>query len=205
MKAPRTIAVRFIASLGLMLVFALAFQRLRRPLPSPAGSDRGAVKTSRSVVRPAAAQREERPGSASQTDADGTAAGLPKSAFLRGLVATMASIRSEPDAAGQEEKLETLADEIASSHLPEALAFLQQQGTTEWNQALGARLVRRWAEHSPQAAADWALRTPAGPMRREAIQDAAIAWANADLAGAVEWARQLPADPEQQSGLLSIA
>src|SRR5437867_1212037 len=133
MKAPRTISVRLIASLGLMLVIAMAFQRLSRPAPSRAVADRVTSAASRSVSRPAIGPREERTEGGPQTEADGTAARLPTSSFLRGLSASMASIRSEQDPARQEEKLESLAKEIAASNLPEALAFLQQEGATEWN------------------------------------------------------------------------
>src|SRR5690348_2446431 len=40
------------------------------------------------------------------------------------------------------------------------------------------RLVGRWAETNPSAAADWAMTLAAGPARGAALEQVAIAWAN---------------------------
>ena len=125
--------------------------------------------------------------------------------FLRGLAASLVAIQTEPDVMTQDEKLKSLAASITDSDLAEALAFLVGQGGDQLNQSLSLRLLRRWTEGSPQAAADWVLQSVPESMRSQAIDTVALVWANQSLTGATEWARQLPDDQERHGGLLSIA
>src|ERR1051325_3623578 len=68
MKAMRTISVRLLASLGLVLVVAMAWQRLGQRGPAQGVADRVTVATSQPASRPAMAPRD---GARGGREADG--------------------------------------------------------------------------------------------------------------------------------------
>lgn len=125
--------------------------------------------------------------------------------IIRALAGSLSSIQADPDESRQQEKLESLSSAISLNDIPEALAFLQSQPDSDTARSLHLLLVRRWAEESPRAAADWVLQSLPGPMRAEAIKGVAIMWANQNLGDVTEWVRQLPAGKERDAGIISVA
>jgi hypothetical protein len=53
-------------------------------------------------------------------------------------------------------------------------------------------IAASWARSDPQAAADWAIAQPAGPMQSRALASVVGAWANDDPRGAENWLAQFP-------------
>lgn len=205
MKAWRTIGVKLILSLSLVLVVALAVRWLGGPEPSQEGSVQTRLGTPPHGSPSAIAQNKVRHEGSLGPQTDVRAAVPLATPFLRGLAASLDAIQTEPDAMKQEEKLKSLADSITDSALPEALAFLLGQGGRQLSESLGLRLLRRWTEGNPQAAADWVLRSAPDSMRRQAIDTVGFVWASQSLAAATAWARQLPDIQERHGGLLAIA
>jgi hypothetical protein len=130
---------------------------------------------------------------------------LPARPFLRNLAATLAAIQTVSDTLRQDEKLETLAQDIGEADLPAAIEFLNRRAPALLERDLKLRLIRRWAGIDPHAAADWVSQTPMGSERQEAIEDVAIIWANQNLLDAAGWVRQLPGAAERNGGVLSVA
>lgn len=205
MRAWRTIGVKLILSSGLVTIIVLAVRWLGGPVPSQQGSVLTRLGTPPQGSPLASVLSQVRPLDSLEPPTDLRAAVPPATPFLRGLAAGLDSIQTEPDAMKQEERLKSLADSITDSALPEALAFLMGQGGGQLSQSLGLRLIRRWAEGNPQAAADWVLQAAPESMRRQAIDTVGLVWANQSLAAATEWARQLPDIQERHGGLLAIA
>jgi hypothetical protein len=70
---------------------------------------------------------------------------------------------------------------------------------------LRKRLVRRWAENDPAAAATWATQFPEGEIRNTLLEQIALARADADLADAVTWLTELPTGESKHVAMLATA
>jgi hypothetical protein len=96
------------------------------------------------------------------------------------------------DPALRAEALQRLLATISGPQIQEALIALHAEAPSETTTELSLRLVRKWAEAAPAAAADWVAQLPVGPLRAEALDQVAIVWANQALENAAAWARLLP-------------
>jgi len=72
---------------------------------------------------------------------------------------------------------------------------------------LWLRLVRRWGNADPRAAATWAaaLSGEKQDKRAEAMHQVAISWANADLKGAEGWVNSWPGGAGRDAALTTVA
>src|SRR5690348_615754 len=93
---------------------------------------------------------------------------------------------------------------LSDGALPKLLARLARDHRPGSVQ-LGIRLLRRWAETDPRAAAAWVSQLPSGPLYQEAVNQIAIAWANQDLPGALDWLTGLPEGAVKKSAILSVS
>jgi hypothetical protein len=55
-----------------------------------------------------------------------------------------------------------------------------------------SEIAGAWARTDPQAAADWAIAQPAGPIQDRALASIVGAWANTEPAAAKDWLSQFP-------------
>jgi hypothetical protein len=128
-----------------------------------------------------------------------------KEAFREGrLVAAVKVIEAEADPTLWDSELDRLSAEVALADVPAAVRLLYSQSGSELAHRLGLRLVRVWADHDPQAAADWVVASLTGYSRAAAIDGLAIVWANRNGQRAAKWVRQLP-DPEDRNHALVSA
>jgi hypothetical protein len=79
-----------------------------------------------------------------------------------GLLEDLAPIESEPDEIRREAMLEDWIERIEEQNIPPVLEAMVGLGPTDLTNEVLVRLLRRWAETSPRAAADWALGLPEG-------------------------------------------
>ena len=109
------------------------------------------------------------------------------------------------DPSGRETELAALVSGVAPADLAEVLEFFNDNAGSELNQSLKVRLVRRWTEHDPRAAANWVSEHSTGPTRQEEINGVAIVWADRSPSEALAWVRTLPESAELNAGLLALA
>jgi len=64
--------------------------------------------------------------------------------------------------------------------------------------------IRQWAEEDPSAAAAWAMQQPDPVVRKDALNQVALAWAERDVTKAITWAVQLPLDETQVDILINL-
>jgi len=198
MKARQKMLVRILAGTGVSLVLASAVWRFGGPamVREPAAS-----LPLHPLHASADAGREQLGDNASKA----AAAESPNPSFLRDLAAARQPIQSELNVLERERKLASLAGGMTITNLADSVDFLDGWSGSATNRDLKLRLVRRWAENDPRAAADWVSQKATGDSRQEAINSVAIVWANRNLSEAVEWLRRLPADEERQGGLIKVA
>lgn len=131
---------------------------------------------------------------------------LPTSQLLRSIVTAIEGVQSTSDALKKDERLQHTAKEVAATDLPAVIDFLwHKQHLSGAGEELRDRLLQRWAESDPRAAADWVGQQPASSIQANAIDRIASAWANLSFDDAVAWAKQLPGDGEQHEPLARIA
>ncbi|HWW03079.1 MAG TPA: hypothetical protein VNZ64_25485 [Candidatus Acidoferrum sp.] len=116
----------------------------------------------------------------------------------------LVALESESDPDRRSEALDLAAQSVAESDVSALLDGLLGVNSPAGAE-LRARLVRRWAESSPSAAAAWAAQLPEGPSYREAVSQVAVAWASTDLPDALSWATGLPKGEGKSAALLSLA
>jgi hypothetical protein len=114
------------------------------------------------------------------------------------------AVNAETDLERRSDLLSAAAESMAESDLHKALNILLRVDNPAAAE-LRQLIVRRWAESSPHAAAEWAGRLPEGPTAIEALTQISIAWANTDLPGAVAWVKSLPENSVKPSALLNLA
>ena len=125
--------------------------------------------------------------------------------FQSNLAAALAAVREQKDTFRQNKMLDQLTADLASNNIPAAVEFLQRLDSSEAVLGLQVRLVRRWTDQDPQAAADWVSQKAVGPARQDLLNTVAIARANQNFADALDWVRQLPQPEESQTGLIALA
>lgn len=130
---------------------------------------------------------------------------LPASQMLRDIITGIEGIHGEADPLKRSEKLDQLAKSINPADLPEVLGLLWKKDLSPDGQELRRRLAGRWAETSPQDAAEFIARQSPGATRQESLDLIATTWAGHDFNAAVAWARQLPEPDDQQNSLIAIA
>jgi hypothetical protein len=81
------------------------------------------------------------------------------------------------------------SDEAPSSAATLAATFLDP-GSSQANAAVS--IVQRWAQTSPETAADWIVQFPEGSDRVSAIDNLVAIWALKDAQAAQSWAQSLP-------------
>jgi hypothetical protein len=144
-------------------------------------------------------KREPQPKSAESITAATT------NALLRNLNATLQAIQIETDVAKREAELSNWVNSIPITEVPTVLRFLNDHSAELTNLDLAPRLIGRWAESDPRAAAEWVSGRPVDSEHQKEINAVAVAWASQDLSDAIGWARQLPDETERQSALVTIA
>ena len=116
----------------------------------------------------------------------------------------LAAAQTETNAARRSRALDRAVEAISIPQLSMLLDALVNS-TNSLAPALGQRLVRRWAEGDPAAAASWLSALPEGPQYRRAVEQVAVAWANSDLATAARWVSALPDDPGKTAATIALA
>ncbi len=107
----------------------------------------------------------------------------------------------------REKSASALHDQLQSMNLVDVIAALEvawvQDHSAERSE-LVQLLIRRWAEETPHAAAQWLSRKPDSELHRKSSLTVALAWSNQNLSESLQWVRQWP-DEQKESGLISIA
>ncbi len=104
----------------------------------------------------------------------------------------------------QRAEWEEFAGLIDSADITQTLAILDRVGSTEVSAFFRGRLMTKWAESDPKAAADFASKLPAGRARSFLISRLAEEWASSDLDSAIAWATRLPDARNRETALWKI-
>ncbi len=210
MKPQRFIFGTVLAGLGLILLVVLGWLRPG----APSASHGAASNLTEGKVDPAPESLLQQEGTDPargvvlvSTNPSPAKPGLVQvtTPFLRHLVSTLESARGERDPSLQEKKLEGFAQEVAPADLSAAIGFLFDRSASKLERELGLRLVRRWVESDPKAAAEWVDGGTKGPSRQAAINEVALVWGSRNFPEAAGWVRQLADPEERQGGLISLA
>jgi hypothetical protein len=121
------------------------------------------------------------------------------------LAGALAALQAEKDSEKREEMFAALVDQVAVADIQSTLNDLQRLGQDRLVVDFSRRLLRHWAASDGHAAAAWAEQLPKGPMRKAALSDVAIEWANAGLKDAAAWAGRLPDGAEHDSASFAVA
>jgi hypothetical protein len=113
-------------------------------------------------------------------------------------------IASQPESLQSEEELEELADSIPEEQLSATLDVLSRDQSSA-GVIVARRLVQRWATESPEAAAQWTANLPANAFSQTMCRQAAVSWAQTNLAAAVAWAQQLPVSENKTAAISALA
>jgi hypothetical protein len=91
------------------------------------------------------------------------------------------------------DKLQTLMARVLANRgeVADATQVLFRLGRATDPKAL-SDIAGAWARTDPQAAADWAIAQPAGPMQSRALASVVGAWANDDPIATKDWLTQFP-------------
>jgi len=208
MKGQRTHLVGMLIGTGGLLVLATLLWSLGRPGTSRAAAG---VDAASAGARRAAPERQAGSTEAKAIDRLGRVVDSatltspsPTNAFLPDLVAALESLHPESDIVERERALENLVNLMAITDVPAAVGFLNERDFPETTCDLKLRLLRRWADTDPRAAADYVCQEATGSARLAEIRGVAVVWANQDLAEAVAWLTQLP-EEDRENGLLGVA
>ncbi len=125
---------------------------------------------------------------------------LPRSFVIR-----LEALIKEPDAARREEMLEGLVQDVGGSDIREWLSFLKDKEPSELIDTLSLRLIRRWTEANPQAAADWVIGDSPDHLRSDALDHVAVVWSAQSFGDVTDWARQLPEENLKASVMIKVA
>ena len=113
-------------------------------------------------------------------------------------------IASEPEYLQSQEELEELAASLTDDEVGDALKQLQQEQSTA-ALVFGRALARRWAEKSPESAAQWALTLSDNVFSHTVLKEMMIPWAANDLTATINWVQQLPEGGNKAAAELSLA
>lgn len=129
----------------------------------------------------------------------------PIEAWGRALSATLDTIENETDPLERERLLSLASAMIDECDFSIALDMLQLQSRGAATEALGIRLMQRWAETDTLSAAQWVHNLPRDPWREKSMNVVATIWANRDLGAATAWARQLPEEADRFRSMQAVA
>jgi hypothetical protein len=107
------------------------------------------------------------------------------------LRSALAAIGAEMDPERREQMLDRVVGWLMSNDPASAFRALDRETSTETFTEIRLRLVRRWAELDPKAAARWVMES-SGRDREPMIGVVATAWANENLEDAIAWVNQMP-------------
>lgn len=93
---------------------------------------------------------------------------------------------------------------IAAKNPADALAFLQALPNTGRTMGIYWSLFSRWATDDARAAAEQAIRLPAGEGRENALQIVASTWAYQDADAALSWLNSLPPGQTRNRAVQSV-
>ena len=117
---------------------------------------------------------------------------------------SFAEIDEQPEWLQSQEELEQLADAIPDSQLRAALdELLNSQSSASI--IVARRLLQRWADTSPDAAAVWVTHLSDNVFGQAMSREIAACWSQQDLAAATEWAQGLPNGETKTAAIASLA
>jgi hypothetical protein len=118
--------------------------------------------------------------------------------------ATILGLSEEKDEIRRAESLDQLIGKIDPADIPAFLDEIASRGNSTYTHELTMRLLTRWVESNPHAAATWAGKRDVAAGGEDFLGAVAVAWARRDLASSIAWARELP--EEERGGIfLKIA
>ncbi|HYG23260.1 MAG TPA: hypothetical protein VEH04_10800 [Verrucomicrobiae bacterium] len=122
-----------------------------------------------------------------------TAANLPQTQLLRDVLTAIEGVQSTADALEREARLAKAAAEVAVEDIPEVMAFLwNKEHISTHGDELRKRLLQRWAELDPKAAAEWVKNQPQDARQTDAMSRIAGIWSGQNFEEANAWAGALP-------------
>ena len=131
---------------------------------------------------------------------------LPKTQLLRSIVTLIEGVHSTTDELEQNARLQGAVSSVATNEFQEVVGYLwHKQHLSPAGVELRERLLQRWAETDPEAAAQYVAQQPASDIRSDAMERVATVWANSDFDAAVGWAKSLPEADLQHESLAQIA
>jgi len=184
-----------------MLVFCIAFGV--RQMFHPATKEVVSTKPEQNLhsIQPSQPYRMAESSNRHPPD-DGIEAGNPLSDKLAKLIQ---DLQTEDDPMKREQLISNLLAGLKTGDIAAALDFLKDAQPTELAADLSRRLVRRWAESSPQEVAAWINGLPDGDQRQIALDSLAIVWADSQMAGATNWCQSLTDETERNRALTAVA
>jgi hypothetical protein len=123
---------------------------------------------------------------------------------IRDLLAAIGGIEAEGDELKRAEGLDRFVSTILAADIPGALDGLLGKGRSAFSKELSVRLLARWVDSDPRAAAQWAVRRTTSEGQEEFLGAVATAWARKNLGDAIVWAHELPED-QRNGAILKVA
>ena len=130
---------------------------------------------------------------------------LPGTPFLRQVAASLKTIEDAADSGERETGFESLVSGTVLGAIPEVMEYLRAGADTPIGRSVRVRLIRRWAEQDPQAAASWVKNPATGQKRVEEISALAVVWGGEDFDEAMAWAKELKDTSARNAGLTALA
>ena len=196
MKTPHPTKAKCLVGFGVLCGAAVVWQLWpdSAPEPSPSHSEQLA-----DAARPPAAV--VRLPSAPVTRDDQRTAAAALSPLQRAAAHAVEMMDSEKRGPEDDARVEQWVAGLAAGDLPEALAFLEKCNDSRGVRVLFKRLVKRWAESDPRAAAYWAESSADSALRNSALKSVAVLWSNQNPTDAMAWVRRLPQTEGRQDAL----
>lgn len=113
-------------------------------------------------------------------------------------------LQAEEDQVKREELITSFLDSLKTEDISAMLGVLKNTQPSELAADLSQRLIRRWTNDDPPAAAAWVMNLPSGSQRTRAMENLAIVWANCQLTNAISWAQSLPDVSERNVALIVV-
>jgi hypothetical protein len=108
------------------------------------------------------------------------------------LAAKLDVVEKATDPLQREDLIEAFIAGVPLEKTTEVLDFLLGKEATATNREIQLRLLRRMAEKTPKAAAEYAALKLTGKHRQDTLKNIAGVWAERDSTEAIAWARSLP-------------
>jgi hypothetical protein len=137
--------------------------------------------------------------SAASGETPGAAAPVrPENPLVGDIVARMEqSGRAEPDPVRRRAIFQDAAQGLPRALFPGILNAIVPAAPGSVDLDIARAVFLRWAWETPDFAASWAVRSPRGPFRREALAEAAGRWRATSPDEAMRWLQTLPHDDRQ--------